>query len=161
MPTRKAPCNLSGLVRDGLLFLESRCVREGISLVRRLEERLPEITADASQLHQVLVNLVVNAIQAMPHGGTLTIETRAEGDRILLTVEDTGVGMTDEVLKQLFLPFFTTKDIGQGTGLGLSVVHGIVSSHGGTIRVESKPGRGSRFVVTLPAGNASTSKENT
>ena len=161
MPTRMAPCNLNGLIRDGLLFLESRCAREGISLVRRLEEKLPEITADPSQLHQVLVNLVVNAIQAMPHGGTLTIETRSQGDRIILTVGDTGLGMTDEVLKQLFIPFFTTKDIGHGTGLGLSVVHGIVSSHGGTIRVESKPGTGSRFVVTLPAGKASTSMENT
>ncbi len=160
MPPRKVSCDLNGIVRDGLFFLESRCAREGISLVRRLEEKLPEIQADPSQLHQVLVNLVVNAIQAMPNGGSLTIETRMEGDRILLAVEDTGVGMTEEVMKQLFIPFFTTKGVGHGTGLGLSVVHGIVTSHGGTIRVESEPGRGSRFVVTLPAGNDSISKEN-
>lgn len=161
MPTRKGPCNVNNLVREGLYFLESRCEREGISLVRQLEEGIPEITADASQLHQVLVNLVVNAIQAMPHGGTLTIQTCAEGDRILLVVEDTGTGMTQETMKQLFIPFFTTKAIGQGTGLGLSVAHGIVTSHGGTIRAESQVGKGSRFVVVLPVGKDSDSKENT
>jgi signal transduction histidine kinase len=161
MPTRKAPCNVNSLVREGLYFLESRCEREGINLVRQLEEGIPEITADASQLHQVLVNLVVNAIQAMPQGGTLTIQTRAEGDHILLIVEDTGTGMTQETMKQIFLPFFTTKAIGQGTGLGLSVAHGIVTSHGGTIRAESQIGKGSRFVVVLPVGKDSDSKENT
>jgi signal transduction histidine kinase len=161
MPTRKGPCNVNNLVREGLYFLESRCEREGISLVRQLEDGIPEITADASQLHQVLVNLVVNAIQAMPQGGTLTIQTRAEGDHILLVVEDTGTGMTEEVMKQLFIPFFTTKAIGQGTGLGLSVAHGIVTSHGGTIRVKSQVGKGSCFLVVLPVGKDSDSKENT
>ncbi|MBZ5498358.1 MAG: hypothetical protein LAP85_18310 [Acidobacteriia bacterium] len=160
MPTRTAPCNLNNLVRDGLLFLESRCVREGISLVRRLQDDLPEIIADSSQLHQVLVNLVVNAIQAMPRGGTLTITTRAQGDHVQLEVEDTGIGMSAEVLKQLFIPFFTTKGIGQGTGLGLSVVHGIVTSHSGKIHVESQVGQGSRFLVTLPVSAASNPKEN-
>jgi signal transduction histidine kinase len=160
MPTRKSSCNLNALVREGLYFLESRCESEGIRLVRELEDSLPEITADSAQLHQVLVNLVVNAIQAMPRGGTLTIQTRSGKDCVLLTVQDTGTGMSQEVMKQLFIPFFTTKGVGQGTGLGLSVVHGIVTSHGGKIRVESRPEHGSRFVVTLPIREESESKEN-
>ena len=160
MPTREAPCNVNNLVGEGLYFLEARCLREGIRLVRRLAESLPEITADAAQLHQVLVNLVVNAIQAMPHGGILTLETRVQGGQILLAVEDTGTGMSEEVLKQIFIPFFTTKGVGYGTGLGLSVVHGIVTSHGGTIHVESRPGLGSRFVVILPLREVPHDKEN-
>ncbi len=150
VPTRKTSCNVNRLVQDGLFFIESRCSREGIELVRRLEDGLPDITADPSQIHQVLVNLVVNAVQAMPAGGTLTITTRSAGESVVLAVEDTGVGMDSDVLKQIFVPFFTTKEVGQGTGLGLSVVHGIVASHGGAIHVESQVGKGSRFEVTLP-----------
>ena len=160
LPTRKAPCNLNNLVREGLYFLESRCAREGISLVRKLDDILPEITADSGQLHQVLVNLVVNAIQAMPRGGTLTIRTAFDGSQVQLAVEDTGIGMSEAVMKQLFIPFFTTKGAGQGTGLGLSVVHGIVTSHGGTISVDSQRGKGSRFVVALPLAEISNSEEN-
>ncbi len=159
MPTRKSLCNLNNLVREGLYFLESRCAREGITLTRHLDEDLPEFMADASQLHQVLVNLVVNAIQAMTRGGTLSIQTVCEKNHALLVVEDTGVGMTKEVIRQLFIPFFTTKGIGEGTGLGLSVVHGIVTAHGGTIRVDSQPGQGSRFTVSLPIREAGESSE--
>ena len=98
----------------------------------------------------MLVNLVVNAIQAMPNGGKLIIKTVASNEHISLIVEDTGIGMSDEILKQIFIPFFTTKDITEGTGLGLPVVHGIVSSHGGSIKVESKVNVGSKFEVILP-----------
>jgi signal transduction histidine kinase len=110
--------------------------------------------ADASQLQQVLVNLVVNAIQAMPMGGRLTLRTAAAPPDLCLTVEDTGVGMSESVLGRIFTPFFTTKEVGQGTGLGLPVVHGIVTSHGGRIRVSSRPGAGSRFEIYLPVAAA-------
>jgi len=96
------------------------------------------------------VNLVVNAIQAMPDGGRLTITTHHSGSAALLRVEDTGLGMSGEVRKRIFLPFFTTKDINEGTGLGLAVAHGIVSAHGGTISVKSRPGQGSCFEVEIP-----------
>jgi signal transduction histidine kinase len=109
------------------------------------------VTADPAQINQVLINLVVNALQAMPSGGTLTVHTRALPGEACLVVEDTGVGMTAEVREKAFLPFFTTKDVNQGTGLGLAVVHGIVAAHGGSIAVESEPGRGARFEVRLPA----------
>ncbi len=142
-----ARVNLNRIVQDGLYFLASRCVRAGIALSSKPAPDLPEITADASQLHQVLVNLVVNSIQAMPEGGALTIETGADADWVWLSVQDTGTGISDEVKEKIFTPFFTTKDIDQGTGLGLAVVHGIVTAHGGSIRVESAPGKGARFEV--------------
>lgn len=160
MPTHKTLVNLNRIVEEGLYFLESRCAKEGVELVRDLADDLPEITADPAQLNQVLVNLVVNALQASSAGGKLTIRTRCDKDSVLLTVEDTGEGMTEEVRKQIFVPFFTTKGVGQGTGLGLPVVHGIVSSHGGTIEVESKVGRGSRFTFKLPFKGTPT-KEKT
>ena len=146
----KAPVNLNRIVDEGLYFLESRCAKAGIEVTSRLAPDLPEIYADASQLHQVLVNLVVNGIQAMPEGGTLTIETRADADSVWLAVQDTGFGMSDEIKEKIYTPFFTTKDVDQGTGLGLAVVHGIVTSHGGSIRVESRPGKGARFEIQLP-----------
>ncbi|HEV2446673.1 MAG TPA: ATP-binding protein, partial [Candidatus Sulfopaludibacter sp.] len=146
----KTMVNLNRVVEEGLYFLKSRCATAGITVVCRLAPDLPEIHADASQLHQVLVNLVVNGIQAMPQGGTLTIDTRAAPGSVRLDVEDTGIGMSEEIQEKIYTPFFTTKDIDQGTGLGLAVVHGIVTSHGGAIRVESSPGKGARFEVRLP-----------
>lgn len=150
MPLQKARVDLSAVVSEGLSFLASRCAGSEAKLVRNLADGLPAIEADPSQLHQVLVNLVVNAIQAMPGGGTLRITTRQADGQLSLIVEDTGVGMSPETLEQVFVPFFTTKDISEGTGLGLSVVHGIVTAHGGTIQVRSTPGKGSRFEVRLP-----------
>lgn len=148
-PPVKVRVNLNRIVEEGLYFLESRCARAGITLCPVLAPDLPEIPADASQLHQVVVNLVVNSIQAMPDGGTLTIETQAGTGWVSLSVQDTGAGMTDEVKEKVFTPFFTTKDVDQGTGLGLAVVHGIVTSHGGSVRVESAPGKGARFEIRL------------
>jgi len=146
----KTRLNLNQLVEDGLYLLESRCAKSRIEVVRNLEEDLPDVVADASQLQQVLVNLVVNAIQAMPEGGRLTIETRHRESSATLSVADTGLGMSDEVRERVFLPFFTTKDVNEGTGLGLAVAHGIVSAHGGRISVESRPGQGSCFEVEIP-----------
>jgi signal transduction histidine kinase len=142
--------NLNELVEDGLHFLQSRCAKAGIELKRDLFEEPVELTADRSQLLQVLTNLVVNSIQAMPDGGQLTISTAADGNDVLLAVEDTGIGINNEVMRDIFNPFFTTKDVDQGTGLGLSVVHGIVTSHGGTIDVESEVGRGTKFTIRMP-----------
>jgi two-component system NtrC family sensor kinase len=141
---------LNELVENGMLLLESRCAKAGIRLERRLDPALPAIGADSGQLLQVLVNLVVNALQATPAGGTIAVSTERAGDFVVLAVADTGAGMAPEVLRQVFIPFFTTKPIGEGTGLGLSVVHGIVTAHGGRIEAESRPQKGSRFRVFLP-----------
>ena len=154
MPPKKTQVNLNQLVEEGLYFLESRCAKEGIEMVRSFSPNLPEITADPGQLTQVLVNLVVNAIQAMPEGGKLTVRTDAGDGYVSLKVEDTGLGMKGDVLRKIFMPFYTTKDVDKGTGLGLAVVHGIVTSHGGSINVDSKVGRGTSFEVKLPLTGA-------
>lgn len=161
MPPEKVQIDLNQIVTDGLFFLESRCAKSGIEIVRRLDPELPAIGADASQMHQVLVNLVVNSIQAMRDGGTLTIETRASGDSVCLVVQDTGVGMSPEVKQNIFTPFFTTKDVNEGTGLGLAVVDGIIASHGGTIEVHSRPGHGARFEIKLPLTGTADAAEAT
>jgi signal transduction histidine kinase len=151
---RTGRVNLNEIVEEGLFFFEARCAKEGVELVRSLAPDLPYISADPSQLNQVLINLVVNALQAMRQGGTLTVATSSRDGSVVLTVEDTGEGMTEETVGKIFIPFYTTKDVGQGTGLGLPVVHGIVTSHGGSVNVESTPGQGSRFEVILPLNRA-------
>lgn len=150
MPPKKVGVDLNRIVQEGLEFLEPRYAQGGIELSREFDPNLPELTADPSLLLQVVVNLAVNAMQAMPDGGRLTLRTSLADDKILLVVEDEGLGMSEEVKRRIFVPFFTTKGVGKGTGLGLAVVHGIVTSHGGSIRVESREGGGTRFEVSLP-----------
>ena len=149
-PPQKCKVNLNRMIEEDLSFLEFRCSKEDVKLMHSLSPNLPEITADPAQILQVLVNLIVNAIQALPDGGRIAIKTLDHDNYVSLVIEDTGIGMSEEVMKQIFIPFFTTKDVGRGTGIGLSVVHGIVTSHGGTIHVESAINRGSRFVIQLP-----------
>jgi signal transduction histidine kinase len=158
MPAQKSRVNLNQIVKDGLYFLESRCAKEGIKVVCQLSPHLPDVTADPSQLTQVLVNTVVNAIQAMSSGGKLTIRTMASDKSVSLLIEDTGVGMEKSIASQIFQPFFTTKDVGVGTGLGLSVVYGIVTSHGGSIDVDSKVGQGTRIKIMLPFSDSAAGK---
>jgi two-component system NtrC family sensor kinase len=155
MPPQKIRINLNQIVDESLYFLESRCAKEGIQVIRDLSSELPDVTADQSQLTQVLVNTVVNAIQAMPEGGRLTVRTKTSDGTVRLIVEDTGVGMEENIRRQIFQPFFTTKDVGKGTGLGLAVVYGIVASHGGTIGVDSQVDRGTTIEIRLPVAEKS------
>jgi PAS domain S-box-containing protein len=142
-----------------------------IRLELSLGEKVGVVHADPTHLHQLLMNLAVNARDAMPHGGQLLIKTAAvqidgnsladypeltPGEYLALTVSDTGCGMTDEVLKHAFDPFFTTKEVGKGTGLGLPCVYGVVTQHRGTVRVASTPGRGTLFTILLPIVNRPT-----
>ena len=148
-----------------------RLIREDVELRLALSEGLGLVHADQVQIEQILMNLVVNARDAMPQGGRVTIATEnatlggdsippsgaLEGRYVVLTVSDTGVGMTREVQNRMFEPFFTTKEIGKGTGLGLASVYGIVQQSGGTIRVESEVGRGTTFRIYLPRVEAMAS----
>lgn len=146
----RTPVVLNRIIEDELNLFESLCRKSGVALQRILDSDLPEIIADKSQILQVLSNLVVNALQAMPDGGVLTLKTSFDPVNVSLAVEDTGIGIHEDIKDSIFVPFFTTKDVDQGTGLGLAVVHGIVTSHAGKINVESSPGKGTRFLITLP-----------
>jgi two-component system NtrC family sensor kinase len=149
-PIEKAWIDVAQVVDEALSLLQTRCANQGIEVLRRIEAEPCEILAGQLQLKQVVVNLVLNSIQAMPGGGTLTVVIGRDDGSAFIEVRDTGVGMTEEVVDQIFTPFFTTKDVGEGTGLGLCVVHGIVTAHGGSIEVESEVGKGSRFTVRFP-----------
>ena len=144
--------DLNKVIKESLYFTEPLCRQEEIDISCEFEENLPMMKGDFSQLRQVVVNLVVNAAQAMAEtGGKITLQTLTSPDKkITMIINDTGMGMSPETLEQCFMPFFTTKDVDQGTGLGLSVVHGIIKSHKGVITARSKPGKGSRFKVTFP-----------
>jgi signal transduction histidine kinase len=142
--------DLNRAVRDTLSLLRFQTRKSGVTVAEALEAGLPVIWAREGGIRGICMNLMMNAVQAMPAGGTLSISTRAEGEGVVLRVEDTGEGIAPEHLDRIWDPFFTTKPVGTGTGLGLSITQRVVSRHGGTIRVESRPGEGARFVVRLP-----------
>jgi signal transduction histidine kinase len=122
----------------------------GITIIKQLDTALPIIYADEVQMSQVLVNLITNSVYAMPAGGEITVITKKKENMVSLIVKDTGTGMTPDVRNKIFEPFFTTKPVGQGTGLGLSVVQGIVDSHNGKIMVSSVINKGTKFEIQLP-----------
>jgi signal transduction histidine kinase len=153
-PPQKQRASLNEIVRGALGLIGPRSRRAEVELSTRLADRLPPVVADPAQLQQVVLNLVLNALQAVASKGHVLVETSPCEGGVALKVSDDGAGMTDEVVKKIFLPFYTTKEQGKGTGLGLSVVHGIVEAHGGSIAVESAPGRGSAFEVRLPLAAA-------
>ncbi len=150
MPQQIVPVNLNTIVSSTLYFIDVRFQSQGINIVERLDPNLPLIQADSVQMSQVLVNLITNAIHALPEGGQVTVSTRQKDNTVILAVKDTGTGMPPSVRKKIFEPFFTTKPVGQGTGLGLSVVQGIIDSHDGSIQVTSTRGKGSKFEIRLP-----------
>ena len=149
-PPQYSPVDLNGIVEKSAGLWTWRCEDAGVRVVYELDAKLPSIVADERQILQLTTNLAVNALQAMTEGGALTLATSHGRRWVELSVSDTGPGIPPDVLPRIFDPFFTTKDVDQGTGLGLSVVHGIVAAHGGSIRVESKVGRGTRMRVRLP-----------
>ena len=158
--------NFSATLADGARWL-NRVIGEGIALVTQAEDHLPPVEADPGQLSQVILNLVLNARDAMPHGGEVRIRTYARpaaapksssesppassGGWTVIEVTDQGAGMEEEVRERIFEPFYTTKEIGKGTGLGLATVYGIVANLGGLIEVRTAPGAGSTFTVRLPS----------
>ena len=149
-PSERRAVNLSTVVTDVLDVLQEKLRKHRIQIQRIDAPALPRACADPDQMNQVLLNLVLNACQAMPEGGTLTLQLRPVGTMVEMKVQDTGCGMSEEDVRKVFDPFFTTKPVGEGTGLGLTVVHGIIQEHEGTIRVSSVPGQGATFIVTLP-----------
>jgi len=144
--------DVNAVVTRTLQLMSVHMGESGAVVVERLSDDLPTIQADEKQLEQVLRNVILNALQAMPGGGTLTINTSASGQSVELSVADTGTGIAEDKLDRIFVPFFTTKT--KGTGLGLPVVQKIVENHGGHIEVASRPGEGTVFTIVLPRTGA-------
>jgi PAS domain S-box-containing protein len=152
------PLDLNVVIREAVEFTRTRWAGESqargieVAVDLRLAEGLP-VEGDPAELREVLTNMILNAVDAMPRGGTITLRSWLEGSQVCFAVTDTGIGMTEKVRQRVFDPFFTTKGM-KGTGLGLSVAYGIIRRHGGEIRVESAPGRGSTFAVSLPVAGS-------
>lgn len=147
------PMDLNQAVEDAIVIVAHQLGINEIALEKDLAPQLPQTHGNANQMQQVLMNLMINAQQAMEgHAGTIKITTRhADNGHITVRVSDTGPGIPQEIQSKIFEPFFTTKPAGKGTGLGLSVTYGIIKDHKGEVRLESAPGQGTSFVITLPA----------
>lgn len=151
MPAAMHPHDINAQVRQALDLLDHRMAGTGVRLDLRLHPAPLMVRLDTVQFTQVMTNLVINALQAMPAGGTLGISSVRSAEHVRIHVVDTGHGIAEEHLPRIFQPFFTTKGTGEGTGLGLAVVHGIMKSHGGRIDVDASPEQGTRFTLTYPA----------
>jgi signal transduction histidine kinase/ABC-type phosphate/phosphonate transport system substrate-binding protein len=156
-PAVKEPLDVNEVVRRTIPLLRGQKAFERITVREHLQDGPLLVEGDMNRLQQVLLNLSLNACEAMQQGGTLTIGTSAEGGKVLLEVTDTGCGIKEEDLGRVFEPFFSTRPVGKGTGLGLSVSYGIVQRHGGTLEVESELGKGSTFTVVLPRAEGGSS----
>jgi CheY-like chemotaxis protein len=171
--TKSEPVGLNSVV-EKLANLLTETFSKGIVITLDLERALPAINGDENQLHQILLNLCVNARDALPEGGRISLKTETvSGEElrhrqpeavaesyVLISVSDSGSGMDELTQRRIFEPFFTTKPVGQGTGLGLAVVYGIVKNHGGFIEVESQIGRGATFSIHLPIPNATAEQRS-
>jgi two-component system NtrC family sensor kinase len=158
---QRAPADLNEIVQRTLSLMDHKLQLAGVGVESSLADGLPEVSCDASQIQQVVLNLISNAAEAAPKGTIVSVRTRVAEtrDALLLEVSDSGPGMAPEVLDRIFDPFFTTKEEGKGTGLGLTVSYGIVTAHGGDIEVRSRVGRGSTFTVRLPLVSAGRKPE--
>jgi len=145
------PRPINAVIEKALALVEANSLSTGIDIQWELHPHLPLVPIDQEQIHQVILNIALNAIEAMPEGGTLTVRTTRiqsdAGDAVGISIKDTGMGMTREIARQLFTPFFTTKE--RGVGLGLAVCERIIRGHGGKIRVKSIPGKGTIFYIRL------------
>ena len=146
---------------DSALMIAKNSLKHKVEIVKQYGE-IPAVACAPSQINQVFLNLLVNAAQAIPEQGVITLTTRTLGDQVEVIIEDDGPGIPEEVLPHIFEPFYTTKDVGQGTGLGLAISYQIIEQHGGTITAQSQIGHGARFTISLPAAadhSAGSTKE--
>ncbi len=150
-PAVKEPLSLNDVVRRTVRLIRNQKLFRGVTIEEQLSSDLPAVNGDTNRLQQVVLNLCLNAREAMEDGGTIHIGTRTKEGQVILEVRDTGHGIKPEDLEQVFEPFFSTKPVGQGTGLGLSVTYGIVDQHSGRIEVDSEEGTGTTFTVLLPS----------
>lgn len=147
---RREPGDVGEVLNDTLFLVKKQCQRAGIELVEEIDSSFPPFPLDRDKLKQAFLNLLANALEAMPDGGTLTVSAHRVSEEIRVAIRDTGEGISVDRLPLIFEPFYTSKE--EGTGLGLSITHNIVSDHGGRIEVDSRPGEGSVFVLYFPVG---------
>jgi two-component system NtrC family sensor kinase len=150
-PHKVAAYDLNVIIDRAAAVVRHRLELQGVKMQLELDREMPQIVCDEGQLQQVMLVLLVNAIEAMSAGGELVVSSRMAGDRAVLAVRDTGGGIPPEAMPHIFEPFFTTKADTNGSGLGLAIAHGIVAQHGGEIEVHSAPGKGAEFVISLTA----------
>jgi two-component system NtrC family sensor kinase len=146
----RRPIGLNELLEGILLMMERQMRESNIRVVLDLDHQIPEVVASTNQMRQVMLNMFKNAKEAMPHGGILTVRTAKEDQKVSVHIQDTGVGIPEEIRNKIFEAFFTTKQKVKGVGLGLSVCYGIIKDHGGEIRVESEEGKGTTFIISFP-----------
>jgi len=148
----KVPADINLIIDESLRMLEKHVNFHNVAIVKALDRSVPQVSVDAGEIRSVINNLAVNAADAMPNGGRLTITTGSDPDSgmVVIRVEDTGVGISPENLGKIFEPFYTTKDKGKGTGLGLAMTYGVIQRHNGTIDVRSEVGKGTEFIIKLP-----------
>lgn len=152
-PIQPEPTSINHNLHHVVELVEFQLRKNRVEVKFELDRQEPVVRADHFQMEQLFLNLVLNAIQAMPDGGVLTLRTWAQTGKVIAEIGDTGSGIPAGLVDRIFDPFFTTRDVGKGTGLGLSVSYNIVAAHGGAIEVESKVGEGSTFRVVLPVRN--------
>lgn len=149
-PPERGPLALRDVIENSVEMFEERLAKNRVQVEMQLDEACPKVQADADQMNQVLINLIMNAVHAMPDGGQIRIGMAPADTMVKLTVADTGHGIPQDVIARVFDPFFTTKEFGKGTGLGLTVVKGIIEEHHGSITAESREGKGTTFTILLP-----------
>jgi signal transduction histidine kinase len=145
----RKPADINKGIESTLLMLQHQ-LKNRVEVIKDFGN-MPEIMCYPGKLNQAFMNILVNASQAIAGPGKICIKTSYDGEIVAISIKDTGKGMTEEVKRRIFEPFFTTKDVGEGTGLGLSITYGIIEEHDGNIEVYSTPGKGSEFIITLPA----------
>ncbi|MDP5044183.1 MAG: HAMP domain-containing histidine kinase [Leeuwenhoekiella sp.] len=150
MPQEKKKINIVPHINDAINLLDATFRKERVKYIVKIQEEEMFLRADTVQITQIIFNLIINAIYFTPEEGLVTVEVHEDSNTIVLKIIDEGPGLTEDALEKVFQPFFTTKPTGEGSGLGLSVVHGIVASHQGTISAENNSDKGATFIVSLP-----------
>jgi signal transduction histidine kinase len=158
-PAARRSVNINALIESSLRLAGFDKTFQKLEIARGMDPKLPETLADGDQLQQVFLNMFLNARDAMPEGGVLSISTLSSAENITISIADSGTGIDTETVKHIFDPFFTTKLTGRGTGLGLAVCYGIVTAHGGRIEVEGNNGHGTKFVVVLPVTSGNEKRQ--
>jgi two-component system NtrC family sensor kinase len=159
MPIQAEQVEIEPVIEETLSFIEHQLKRKHIKLIKRFSPDLPKVTIDINQIKQVFLNILLNSIDAMQNGGTLTISAEpagsaSAGKHLQIVLTDTGCGIPIDKIEKVFDPFYTTKDSKGNAGLGLSITKGIIDKHHGTVRIESEADKGTKVIIGLPAGNS-------